>query len=263
MKNLKKLLCVMLAGAMSVSLLGSLSVSAEEEKVYTFSELLEMSKEEFFKLDDADVCYESGGILDNYEEMVNYHLKSGKYEVGFVCYIRNLGNNIDSRYQPYITEKSVMKLLDNIDYNMETPIETEYGTPRLFITHQFPDNPEEVEDLDYIDENVFKFGEEDRLYNAKLYYCLNQVAYFMPYCSCMDGMSEPIVNYGEANGDDKLTAADAAYIARKLAEQKADELPETADFNNDGEVTALDCAKIAQFLAARSMAQAEGMIEQQ
>ncbi|MBS1324908.1 MAG: hypothetical protein HP044_03130, partial [Oscillospiraceae bacterium] len=41
--------------------------------------------------------------------------------------------------------------------------------------------------------------------------------------------------------------------------KKAYELPETADFNGDGEITALDCAKIAQFLAARLIAQAEGL----
>ena len=57
---------------------------------------------------------------------------------------------------------------------------------------------------------------------------------------------------------------DAAFLARKLAEQKVDELPETADVNGDGEITALDCAEIAKFLAAQAMAKAEGMfVEQQ
>ena len=69
---------------------------------------------------------------------------------------------------------------------------------------------------------------------------------------------------GDANEDGKFTAMDAAFVAKKLAEQKADELPETADINGDGEITAFDCAKIAQFLAARALAKAEGMtIEQQ
>ena len=156
------------------------------------------------------------------------------------------------------------KHMDNIDYDMTIPLEGEYGMPRLFIEHKFQDFAEKEENSDNpdnIDESIFKFGEEDRLYNAKLFYCLNQVAYFMPYCSCMDGGATALVAYGEANGDDKLTAADAAFIARKLAEQKADELPETADFNRDGNITALDCAKIAQFLAAKSMAKAEGMIK--
>ena len=263
--KIKKILTAMVAGVMSMSMVGSLAVNAEEtEKLYTFSELLEMSKEEFLKLDGANVCYGSGGILDSDEEMARYHLKAGYYEVGFACNTKNSNDGKDTRYQPYITEKAIMELLDNIDYDMTIPLEGEYGMPRLFISHKFQDRSEEVENLenpDYIDESIFKFGDEDRLYNAKLFYCLNQVAYFIPYCSCVDGGATGLVAYGEANGDDKLTAEDAAFIARKLAEQKADELPKTADFNADGNITALDCAKIAQFLAAKSMAQAEGMIE--
>ena len=70
---------------------------------------------------------------------------------------------------------------------------------------------------------------------------------------------------GDVNEDGKFTAMDAAFLARKLAEQKVDELPETADVNGDGEITALglrrDCYS---FLAAQAMAKAEGMfVEQQ
>ena len=75
--------------------------------------------------------------------------------------------------------------------------------------------------------------------------------------NCIDGIVT--VSYTHL-----LTAGDAAYIAKKLAEQKADELPETADFNGDGKITALDCAEIARFLAAKALARAEGMfVEQQ
>ena len=63
--KVKKCLSTILAGIMSVSLLGSLSTSASEEKIYTFSELLEMSKEEFLKLDGAQAQYECGGVLDS------------------------------------------------------------------------------------------------------------------------------------------------------------------------------------------------------
>ena len=112
-----------------------------------------------------------------------------------------------------------------------------------------------------------KFSEitdEDILYLAKFEYCIMQadsnLLYLSPYVDIFSHAS----NYGEANGDDKLTAGDAAYIAKKLAEQKADELPETADFNGDGKITALDCAEIARFLAAKALARAEGMfVEQQ
>lgn len=54
---------------------------------------------------------------------------------------------------------------------------------------------------------------------------------------------------GDANGDGKVTALDAAFIARKLAEQKGSELPSNADYNCDGKVTAGDAAAIAFRLA--------------
>ena len=256
--KIKKVLTAMIAGVMAVTMVGSLSINAEEtEKLYTFSELLEMSKEEFLKLDGANACYSSGGTFDSDERMVEYHLKNGYYEVGYVCNIKS--SAIESRYKPYITEKTVMRLLDNIEYEMGMPLEGAYGVPRINIQHKFRANSTTVDDNGVY---VLKFSDEDRLYNGKLFYCLNQVAEFIPYCSCMDGDGTRLMAYGEANGDDKLTAADAALIARKLAEQKADELPETADFNGDGQITALDCANIAEFLSAKTMAKAEGMIKE-
>ena len=58
---------------------------------------------------------------------------------------------------------------------------------------------------------------------------------------------------GDANCDGKLTAMDAAFIAKMLAEQKGNELPSHADFNKDGKITALDAASIARYLAEQSM----------
>lgn len=58
---------------------------------------------------------------------------------------------------------------------------------------------------------------------------------------------------GDANGDGKLTANDAAVIARKLAEHKTDELPKCADFNEDGKITATDAALIANHLANKNI----------
>lgn len=54
---------------------------------------------------------------------------------------------------------------------------------------------------------------------------------------------------GDANGDGKVTALDAAFIARKLAEQKGSELPSNADYNGDKKTTAGDAAAIAFRLA--------------
>lgn len=58
---------------------------------------------------------------------------------------------------------------------------------------------------------------------------------------------------GDANCDGKVTAMDAAFIAKMLAEQKGNELPSHADFNKDGKITALDAASIARYLAEQSM----------
>lgn len=58
---------------------------------------------------------------------------------------------------------------------------------------------------------------------------------------------------GDANNDNKLTASDAAYIAKMLAHQKKDELPLWSDFNQDGKITAGDAAAIAKYLAEQSI----------
>lgn len=59
--------------------------------------------------------------------------------------------------------------------------------------------------------------------------------------------------YGDANSDGKLTAGDAAFIAKNLAEQKGYTLPAYADFTGDGKVTAYDAAMIAKYLAEQSL----------
>ena len=240
MKKLKKCLSAILAGMISVSLLGSFAVNADtEKKIYTLSELFEMSEEEFFALDPVD---------EN-----NPRPTSPKYfydHCGTEIYGYNYFSNIYTceygEYVPYYTEKEIIRLLD-------------------------------VDDIDFVVESGITYHEDginskvwvhDRYYDtectvlevAKVNYCLYQVMEFHQLINPLD--SHYLV--GDANEDGKFTAMDAAFVAKKLAEQKADELPETADINGDGEITAFDCAKIAQFLAARALAKAEGMtIEQQ
>ena len=58
---------------------------------------------------------------------------------------------------------------------------------------------------------------------------------------------------GDANGDGEITANDAAYIARKLAEQNKKDLDYRADFNKSTDVTALDAAEVAKYLAEKSI----------
>ena len=243
MKKLKKCLSAILAGMISVSLLGSLAVNAEttdtEKKIYTLSELFEMSEEEFFALDPIDEN-------DSRTTSPKYFYDHCGTEIYGYNYFSNIYTCEYGEYVPYYTEKEIIRLLD-------------------------------VDDIDFVVESGITYHEDginskvwvhDRYYDtectvlevAKVNYCLYQVMEFHQLINPLD--SHYLV--GDANEDGKFTAMDAAFVAKKLAEQKADELPETADINGDGEITALDCAEIAKFLAAQAMAKAEGMfVEQQ
>ena len=242
MKKLKKCLSAILAGMISVSLLGSLAVNADtEKKIYTLSELFEMSEEEFFALDPVD---ENNPRPTSPKAMYN-DLNLG---VDHCNFFGNVYTCEYRKYVPYYTEKEIMRLLDvdDIDFVIESSIVTDlHGNgidSKIWVHDRYYDTECTVLEV------------------AKVNYCLYQVMEFHQLINPLD--SHYLV--GDANEDGKFTAMDAAFVAKKLAEQKADELPETADINGDGEITALDCAKIAQFLAARALAKAEGMtIEQQ
>ena len=242
MKKLKKCLSAILAGMISVSLLGSLAVNADtEKKIYTLSELFEMSEEEFFALDPVD---ENDPRPTSPKAMYN-DLYLGMYHCNF---FGNVYTCEYRKYVPYYTEKEIMRLLDvdDIDFVIESSIVTDlYGNG---INHTI-----------WVHDRFYS-KDFTRLEIAKIRYCLYQVMEFGHVSYVLDSA----YCTGDVNEDGKFTAMDAAFLARKLAEQKADELPETADVNGDGEITALDCAEIAKFLAAQAMAKAEGMfVEQQ
>ena len=242
MKKLKKCLSAILAGMISVSLLGSLAVNADtEKKIYTLSELFEMSEEEFFALDPVD---ENNPRPTSPKAMYN-DLYLGMYHCNF---FGNVYTCEYRKYVPYYTEKEIMRLLDvdDIDFVIESSIVTDlYGNG---INHTI-----------WVHDRFYS-KDFTRLEIAKIRYCLYQVMEFGHVSYVLDSA----YCTGDVNEDGKFTAMDAAFLARKLAEQKADELPETADVNGDGEITALDCAEIAKFLAAQAMAKAEGMfVEQQ
>ena len=237
MKKLKKCLSTILAGMISVSLLGSLAVNADtEKKIYTLSELFEMSEEEFFALDPVD---ENDPRPTSPKAMYN-DLYLGMYHCNF---FGNVYTCEYRKYVPYYTEKEIMRLLDvdDIDFVIESSIVTDlYGNG---INHTI-----------WVHDRFYS-KDFTKLEIAKIRYCLYQVMEFFHVSYVLDSA----YCTGDVNEDGKFTAMDAAFLARKLAEQKVDELPETADVNGDGEITALDCAEIAKFLAAQAMAKAEGM----
>ena len=242
MKKLKKCLSTILAGMISVSLLGSLAVNADtEKKIYTLSELFEMSEEEFFALDPVD---ENDPRPTSPKAMYN-DLNLG---MSYCNFFGNVYTCEYRKYVPYYTEKEIMRLLDvdDIDFVIESSIVTDlYGNG---INHTI-----------WVHDRFYS-KDFTKLEIAKIRYCLYQVMEFFHVSYVLDSA----YCTGDVNEDGKFTAMDAAFLARKLAEQKVDELPETADVNGDGEITALDCAEIAKFLAAQAMAKAEGMfVEQQ
>ena len=242
MKKLKQWLSAILAGMISVSLLGSLAVNADtEKKIYTLSELFEMSEEEFFALDPVD---ENDPRPTSPKAMYN-DLYLGMYHCNF---FGNVYTCEYRKYVPYYTEKEIMRLLDvdDIDFVIESSIVTDlYGNG---INHTI-----------WVHDRFYS-KDFTKLEIAKIRYCLYQVMEFFHVSYVLDSA----YCTGDVNEDGKFTAMDAAFLARKLAEQKVDELPETADVNGDGGITALDCAEIAKFLAAQAMSKAEGMfVEQQ
>ncbi|MGN0613410.1 MAG: leucine-rich repeat protein [Porcipelethomonas sp.] len=63
---------------------------------------------------------------------------------------------------------------------------------------------------------------------------------------------------GDANQDGKLNIRDAAFIAQKLAQGKADELPDSADFNGDGVINVRDAAANAKNISSALAEKAGG-----
>ena len=200
-----------------------------------------MSEEEFFALDPIDEN-------DPSTTSPKYFYDHCGTEIYGYNYFSNIYTCEYGEYVPYYTEKEIMRLLDvdDIDFVVESSVTTDfYGNG--------------ISDIVWVHDRFYN-TECTKLEAAKVNYCLYQVMEFNHLSYVLDsGYSA-----GDVNEDGKLTAMDAAFIAKKLAEQKADELPETADVNGDGEITALDCAEIARFLAAKAMSKAEGMfVEQQ
>lgn len=222
-----KIMSLLLSGIMTISALGSIAVSAEEKKIYTFSELDSMSKEEFLSLDNAMSDYES----IKYLAFKNDYMK-----------FRFVGDSLtDSSYKYGKTEETIYELFgDSIEFDLNSPATAEDDNYYYWYITVNNDN------LVYTADEI---TDEKCLFIAKSYYCLKQVCnvYYSP-------VQEPLlinILFGDANKDGKVNIIDAAFIAKKVAGRKANELPETADFNKDGKKDILDAAKIAKLIASK------------
>lgn len=94
------------------------------------------------------------------------------------------------------------------------------------------------------------FGYQDKQFDGMIYGYANSTAH--AYAQKYEYPFTAFIN-GDANSDGKLSALDAAFIAKKLAEQKGDTLPAYADFTGDGKITAYDAAMIAKYLAEQGL----------
>ncbi|MGN1481595.1 dockerin type I domain-containing protein, partial [Porcipelethomonas sp.] len=187
--------------------------------------------------------------------------------------------SINDDYVPFQTEKQLKEILDVDGFDVgDSPLFVNTGE-RYWWHWSIGDgtsvkiSKDDITTGYTIDEKGYYSGNTEQFYIsnetldefvvkcAKVGYCLNQVMLFS-YCGEPGYVPATAGKlYGEANEDGILNIMDASFIARKLAQQKGSELPETADFNADGEIDIRDAADIAQFMAARAAAQAEGWIE--
>ncbi|MGN1481765.1 dockerin type I domain-containing protein, partial [Porcipelethomonas sp.] len=206
----------------------------------------------------------------------NQNYNRDNYNSKFRCtYVTDSNND----YVPFQTEKQLKDILDVDGFDIDgSPLFADTGDYYSNMFYIGDDTSVRISKDDIttgytIDENNHYSGDMEQFYIsnetidefvvkcAKVGYCLNQVMLFS-YCGEPGYVPATAGKlYGEANEDGILNIMDASFIARKLAQQKGSELPETADFNADGEIDIRDAADIAQFMAARAAAQAEGWIE--
>lgn len=219
-----KVISMLLSGVMALSALGSLAVSAEEEKIYTFSELEAMSDEEFFELKGARYNYERFKYRALCDQSINQK------------FIGPLEAN--KSYKPGETENTLKELFGDIDLSITSPYTTNDTTvDYIKVT---------INDFNY-DE---KISDECCLYVAKSFYCLSQICN-LTYDDSDFLLILPNITYGDANNDGIIDIRDAAFIARKIAGRKSSELGKTADYNQDGKQDICDAAAIAKYVAGK------------
>lgn len=221
-----KIISMFLSGVMALSTLGSLFVSAEEEKLYSFSELEAMSDEEFFAL---------SGTENNYKYLKSTAMTDGGLNFKFVGPLE-----LNPSYKPGETENTINELFGDIDLSITTP----YTTGDLTVDYI----QVSLDDFNYLGDEV---TDERCMYVAKSYYCLSQVCKLCYDDSCYYYTTSPNINYGDANDDGEIDIRDAAFIAQKIAGKRADQLGESADYNQDGKRDIRDAAAIAKNVARK------------
>jgi len=232
-----KILSIVTSIAMSFCMISTPSVNAEEseEKIYTLSELFEMSDEEFLALDNAQSYYES--------------IKGDTGNVSGTLWLCLTEEDVDVKYTANVTESEISRLLgDTVEYEINSPISLDfedmlvYGNIFDVWFNEYTDN---LRDEDMNDKEMFKF--------AKCYYCVEQVidvAYYHSAQVLLPAQGDKQILTGDVNVDKKVDIYDAIWIASDLANvfDFTDGQRLIGDINEDGECNLYDAVEIAKSL---------------
>ena len=233
----KRLISLISAAVFCLS--GVIPASAAEtdsEKLYTMTELIDMSEEEFFTLDNATELY----------DYMKY-----KTEHDLSVYVKGLfytNINLEPSYQPYKSEEKIAALLgDSVKYTMESPLEKtpecDYYYDGFSVSF---DNLYEMSGHSY-------YYIDQLLINTKFQYCINQVLNFS-YCSAtwaLGSQPKKLVT-GDVNDDGLTNIADAVNLAKHGADPTAYPISAygffAADINVDHEVTNADLVALIKMI---------------
>ena len=238
MKRIKKIM----AGIMAAAMIGSVGtanipVSAEEseEKIYTLSELFEMSDEDFLELDDNDKNFYDIFQQDYYDYPDFFYPVAQKYNW-----------NISPEYIPNVTEKKIEILLEGmVEYSIASTIDIDDSVIGDLYWKcfgiKFPEYSGKEQDL----------TDEDLIELAKCCYCVDQIVDVETYndLPIMNGPSGTI-QLGDVNLDNITDLYDAIWIASDLAGifDFTDGQRLIGDVNEDGECNLYDAIEIAKGL---------------
>lgn len=244
MKKIKKVLSGMIA-VVTLAAGMTFPVSATEEQIYTYAELLEMSDEAFLQLEGAQEYYD---IISNDVANKEYGGISGS------VYSWLEKEDLNIKYTANVTENSITRLLgNNVEYSICSPISIdvdelmdigEFAYQNIFSV-DFPTFEKRSDSNTITDKEIIQF--------AKCCFCINQiipVEYYKTLEPLYGDSGEKIV-IGDVNFDRTVSTLDAVHMAKLNAGyyKSTDAQRKVADLNNDGKINSSDiCILIEDLL---------------
>ena len=224
--------------------------------------------------EDVEVNNEYLGLPDNYtiaEPSSLYDYIQGNYDLNGKKLYLIKGDDLED-------ESNISKIKDLMIYDkIESAVEWEsyecdlWAYPHLLITLKTADENFSIDDFEILKGKQFeKLESDDLTYGVdigdiditKFEEMIKSVESYenvqsaeVTLLSDLLGRSKVKIRDiridGDSNSDNRLNVRDCSFIAQKLAQKKADELPEYSDYNLDGKVDVRDAAGVAKYLAAK------------